>query len=96
MHRKRLTSVLCVLSVATAVSGSAEHKSHQGELSGPAGKTQQREKVSDCTKTLLHNLLGHCICCLFAKVGCRFTIFYAVSNSFSAGMKIILLLNTLL
>ena len=54
VHRKRLTSVLCVQSVATAVSGSAEHKSHQGELSGPAGKTQQREKISDFTKTLLH------------------------------------------
>ncbi len=41
VHRKRLTSVLCVLSVATAVSGSVEHKSHQGELSGPAGKNQK-------------------------------------------------------
>ena len=56
-HQKRLTSVLCVLSVATAVSVSAEHKSHQGESSGPAGKTQEREKVSECTKTLLHNIL---------------------------------------
>lgn len=54
MHRKRLTSVLCVLSVATAVSGSAEHKSHEGELSGAAGKTQQRGRV--CTNSLLHIL----------------------------------------
>lgn len=42
MHRKRLTSVLSVLRVATAVSGSAEHKSHQGELSGPARKTLEK------------------------------------------------------
>lgn len=71
VHRKRLTSVLCVLSVATAVSGSAEHKSHQGELSGPAGKPQQREKVSAFTKTLLLNRIAYSwvyrftICILF-------------------------------
>lgn len=59
MYRKRLTSDLCVLSVATAVSGSAEHKSHKGELSGPAGKTQQRERVSAWTKILLHSVLQY-------------------------------------
>lgn len=75
VHRKRLTSVLCVRSVATAVSGSAEHKSHQGGVIGPAGKTQQREKVPAFTKTLLHSyLLQYSICCLLAKkVGYRFT-----------------------
>lgn len=44
VYRKRSTSDLCVPTVATAVSGSTEHKSYQGELCGPAGKTQQREK----------------------------------------------------
>lgn len=42
VYRKRSTSDLCVPTVATAVSGSAEHKSYQGELCGPTGKTQQR------------------------------------------------------
>lgn len=49
-HRKSLTSVLCVLGVATAVSGSAKHKSHQGELSGTAGKTQQRKRSLSAQK----------------------------------------------
>lgn len=32
VHRKRLTSVLCVLSVATAVSGSAEQVTSRGVI----------------------------------------------------------------
>lgn len=34
---------LCVLSVATAVSGSEEHKSHRGELSGSAREDRAAE-----------------------------------------------------
>ncbi len=57
---------LCVPSVATAVSGSAEHKSHQGELSGTAEETQQRKKVSVCWETLQDSLLLHRICWLLS------------------------------
>lgn len=45
VHRKRSTSDLCVLTVATAVSGSAEHKSHQGELCDRQGRLSRGERV---------------------------------------------------
>lgn len=55
-HRKSLTSVLCVLSVATAVSGSGEHKSHQGELSGAAGRTREKKVSKHCWTNSSHTL----------------------------------------
>lgn len=64
VHRKSLTSVLCVLRVATAVSASAEHKSHQGLLFGQLGKTHRRKRPLS-EKHLAKNLLLYSCCCFY-------------------------------
>lgn len=64
-HRKRSSSVVCVLSVATAVSGSEERKSHRGELSGSAGKVQRSKTSSARTKIVPRN---YCKCSIKRKL----------------------------
>lgn len=63
-HRKSLTSVLWDLSVATAVSGSAEQVTSRGFI-------WRKNQVPAFKNTLLHNLLEDSMCCLASRLGTK-------------------------